>query len=441
MTKQISILIACLCLTIAGFAQKSNIQSTLNYLKDNDLEKARKLIDETVQNESTKTNAKAWMLRAVIYQAIVTPAEFMPKMTFILNDNPMIIDLATANSLSAANPNAFNESLTSFQKALSFDPKYSKEEIAPLLSGLVILAYNQGVAQMNSSKFVDAAKSFDDVISVSNIDAGKPFKGAGAFDTIFANSKILKAKSFYQTGKEDEALPMLEEAVKNPIVQDADVFVMLTEIYDLKNNQAKWLETMKLARAKYPNDKRLIDNEIGFYRKNGKEEELIAKLKEGIAADPKRTDNYLILGQTYYYMANPQDKAQKPLPQPVNAAELEQNALTNYTKALEIDGGNNMYGQYYSAVLHFNNAKIINDQMNKENDDAKYQTMLTKRNQKLDLAIPFFLKAKELIEKEGVNDSNKLMYKDVLSGLAQSYMITDKPDKSTEMNNLLKTVK
>jgi tetratricopeptide (TPR) repeat protein len=439
--KKLSFLVAVLFISMAGMAQKANIQSAINYLKDNEVDKAKKMIDEAVVNESTKTSAKAWMLRGVIYQSIATPSEFMPKMQFILNDNAYMIDLAAANTLKGATPNAMKEAIESYKKALSLDAKYNKDEILPLLSGLVILGFNDGISQMNASKFPDAIKSFEDVLEVSNVDNGKPFKGNPGFDTIFANTRLYQANSYYQSGKEEEALPMLEEAMKNPVTQNPDVYVMVTDIYERKNNEAKWLEVMKMAKAKYPADKRILNNEINYYLKSGKGEESIAKLKEGIAAEPNKVDLYVILGQTYYNMANPSDKDGNPLPRAANATELEQNALTNYAKAIELDKGNNAYAQFYTAILHYNNAKLMTDAMNKEKDDNKYQAMLPKRNEKIELAIPFFLKAKSLIEAEKVNESNKKMYKDILSGLAQSYMITDKADKSTEMQNLLKTVK
>ena len=439
MSKKISILFACLFITVISTAQKSNIQSAINYLKENDVANAKKMVDEAVNNESTKTSAKAWMLRGFINHAIATPSEFMPKLTFMLNENLYNIDLANANALKGANPNAYGEAIESYKKALSFDTKYNKDEIFPLLAGLIYLGYNNGITQMNSSKFQDAIQSFGNAISVSNIDNGKPLKGNPSIDTIIANTKLYQANSYYQTGKEEEALPMLEEAIKNPMTQSPDVYVMITDIYERKNNEAKWTETMKLAKAKYPNDKRILNNEINYYLKSGKGEESVAKLKEGIAADPSKVDLYIILGQTYYNMANPTDKDGKALPSPANAKELEDNALANYAKAIELDAKNS-YAQFYTGIVHYNTAKVMTDEMNKA-DDKKYKEIEPKRNAKIELAIPFLLKAKSLIEAEGVNEANKLMYKQVLSGLAQSYMVTDKAEKSTEMQNLLKSVK
>ncbi|MBK6818763.1 MAG: hypothetical protein IPG85_03780 [Bacteroidetes bacterium] len=433
MSKKLSLLIACLFITTLSFAQKANIQSAINYLKENDIEKAKKMIDDAVVNESTKTSAKAWLLRGVINQAIATPSEFMPKLIFMLNDNLYNIDLASANALKAGNPNAFSESVESFKKALSFDAKYNKDEILPLLSGLIILGFNSGISQMNASKFNDAIKSFDEVIMVSTIDNGKPFKGIAGYDTLFANTKLYQANSYYQTGKEDLALPMLEEAIKSPITQNPDVYVMITDIYERKNNEAKWLETMKTAKAKYPNDKRILNNEINYYLKSGKGEESIAKLKEGIAADPTKVDLYVILGQTYYNMANPTDKDGKALPIPGNAKDLEQNALANYAKAIELDPKNE-YAQFYTGIVHYNAAKVMTDEMNKA-DDKKYKEIEPKRNAKLEQCIPFLIKAKTLIEGVRLNEGNKTMYKEILSGLSQSYMITDKPEKVQKYSN------
>ena len=44
MSKKLSLLIACLFITTLSFAQKANIQSAINYLKENDIEKAKKMI-------------------------------------------------------------------------------------------------------------------------------------------------------------------------------------------------------------------------------------------------------------------------------------------------------------------------------------------------------------------------------------------------------------
>lgn len=438
--KKLVLLTSMFLMGAGAFAQKANIQSAINYLKDNDIANAKKMVDEATTNESTINNAKAWMLKGVIYEAIAIPKEVMPQMQFILNDNPYIIDLNNASSLKASTPNAYKLAIEAFSKAISLDPKYSKDEVSPLLQTLVYLSFNEGVEHYNATKFSEAIASFTQVNQIGAIDNGKVFKGIGSMDTIFANAQYYNASCNFQAGKDDEALPLLEESMKNPISQNADLYIMASEIYEKKGNEAKWTETMQAAKAKYPNDKRIINNEINYYlRYPEKAQEAINKLKEGIAADPKKIDLHIILGQTYYNLANPTDANGRAKAKPANAKELEQNALASYTKATELDA-NNAYPQFYIGLMYYNQAKEITDEMNKA-DDKKYAAMKPNRDALLVKCLPYLEKAKGLVEAEKVNDGNKDMYLQVLTGLYQTYNINNNTAKASEMQEIMKKYK
>jgi predicted Zn-dependent protease len=253
-------------------------------------------------------------------------------------------------------------------------------------------------------------------------------------DTIFANAKLYQGNCAYQLGQVDNAIPLFEEVSKSPYINSADLYVMLADIYEGKKNDAKWQENMKQGKSKFPNDKRLVNSEINYYSNSGKSEELIVKLKEGIALEPKKTDLYIILGQTYYNMANP-NKGDRP----ANAKELEQNALTQYNKVMELEP-NNYYGQFYTGLLYFNQAKTVTDEMNKA-DDKKYEAMKPVRDGLLAKCVPFLEKAKTSIEADQINDSNKETYKQVLSGLLQTYNITGKSEKATAIQALMNKTK
>ncbi len=434
--KKVLLLITLFVGSFSVNAQKANIQSAINYLKDNDIANAKKMVDEATQSESTKNNAKAWLLKAVIYQAIATPKEFMPQLNFILNETPYMLDLSAANALKSSEPNANELAYAAYKKSIELDPKYSKEELSPLLSTLLLVNFNQGITYMNDSKFADAFRVFEFISGLATADFQNFWKGNGQIDTLFANSKLYQANSAYQIGKEEEALPIFEECIKNPITQTPDLYIMISDIYEKKNNEEKWTEVMKAAKAKYPKDKRILNNEINYYLKTGKAEQCIAKLKEGIVAEPGKADLYVILGQTYYNMANPQDKSGKALAKAANAKELEGNALTNYTKAAELDP-KNAYTQFYIGLFHFNHAKEVTDEINKETDDKKYAALVPGRDAIINKGLPYLEKARSLLDAEGLNDSNKGMYKQILQGLMQSFSITGKTEKSTEIQNAL----
>jgi hypothetical protein len=431
--KKVFLSIAFLTIALISQAQKANIQSVINYLKTNEIAEAKKLIDETVLNESTANNAKAWLLKAVIYQAIGTPKDLMPQLIFMLNEKPYALELSVANTLQASTPNANKIALEAYQKSFSIDPKYSKDEIFPLLQTMLGINFNNAITEMNDNKYEAAYKSFGHVVELSKLDAGKIYAGTG-MDTIFANAKLYQGNCAYQLGQVDNAIPLFEEVSKSPYINSADLYVMLADIYEGKKNDAKWQENMKQGKSKFPNDKRLVNSEINYYSNSGKSEELIVKLKEGIALEPKKTDLYIILGQTYYNMANP-NKGDRP----ANAKELEQNALTQYNKVMELEP-NNYYGQFYTGLLYFNQAKTVTDEMNKA-DDKKYEAMKPVRDGLLAKCVPFLEKAKTSIEAEQINDSNKETYKQVLSGLLQTYNITGKSEKATAIQALMNKTK
>jgi hypothetical protein len=176
----------------------------------------------------------------------------------------------------------------------------------------------------------------------------------------------------------------------------------------------------------------LVNSEINYYLNSGKSEELIVKLKEGIALEPKKTELYIILGQTYCNIAN-SVRATKP----ASVKELEQNALAQYNKVIELEP-NNYYGLFNIGVLYNNQAKEFIDEMNNETDDKKYMAMKPKKDELLAKCVPFLEKAKTSIEAEQINDSNKDIYKQVLTGLLQTYNITGKSEKANVIKALIK---
>jgi Flp pilus assembly protein TadD len=435
MIKRIVILATCAFTMFNATAQKSNIQSAINYLKDKEIGKAKKMLDEATVNESTKNNAKAWLLKAVVYQAIATPkSDGMPQLIASVNDVPVLIDLSDANQLLASTPNAATTSLEAYKMGISIDPKYSKDELYPLLANMVFMGFNNGITLMNDNKFNDAFTTFGEVGTLASLDNGKLFKGNGQMDTIFANAKMYQANSAYQSGKEVEALPIFEECLNNPITQSADLFIMTADVYEKQNNETKWMSTIKMAKDKYPSDKRIMNTEINYYDRLGKSDELIKKLKEAVTANPKDVDKYILLGQTYSRMANPEGKAK-----PANAKELEESAIANYKKAEELEP-NNIYAQSNLAMLFFNQVVETNKVMNKA-DDKTYESMKAGRDVLINKSLPYLDKTKILIEREGINDSNKGTYKEILNGLLGAYNALNKADKVAEIQKAIQSVK
>ncbi len=96
----------------------------------------------------------------------------------------------------------------------------------------------------------------------------------------------------------------------------------------------------------------------------------------------------------------------------------------------------NYFTQYYLGLLYYNKAKETTDEMNKA-DDKKYQAMKPERDAIIGKAIPFLEKTKTLVESEGVNDSNREIYRQALTGLVQSYNLLNQTEKANAILSLL----
>jgi tetratricopeptide (TPR) repeat protein len=431
--KKIVIAMALMLSSTLLWSQKSAIQSTIQSLKDNDIAKAKEQIDQAVVNEATSGNAKAWLLKGVIYQAIGTNKEDMPLMNFNLNGNDYVLGLAGAADLHSSIPDALFTATEAYNKSMSLDSKYSKEELVPLISNLAFTHYNNAINFMNAGKFNDAAKSFEATCKVAGLDKGNFYKGVAQVDTLAATSRYYQGYSLYQAGDE-KAVEILEEAGNSPFVSSADLYMMLLELYERKGDDAKWNATIKAARTKFPKDAKLLDQEINYSIKMNKAEEAIAKLKEGIAANPGKLDLYILLGQTYYKMANP-EKGSKP----ANAKELEKSALENFSKVMEKEP-NNVYGQFFTGLIYFNQGKEVNDIMVKA-DDKKYAEMKPQRDELINKSLPYLEKARSLSEAEGIKDENRDNYRSALYGLMQCYSLLGKTEKSEEAKKKYESVR
>ncbi len=73
--KRLAILFLCLSATF-GYAQKANIQSAYNYLKYDQLDKAKEAIDAAVTTESTMNSDKAWYYRGLVYEKLYKHEKF-----------------------------------------------------------------------------------------------------------------------------------------------------------------------------------------------------------------------------------------------------------------------------------------------------------------------------------------------------------------------------
>src|SRR5690606_3365001 len=182
----------------------------------------------------------------------------------------------------------------------------------------------------------------------------------------------------------------------NPIVKGEELYSVLLQAYESSNNESAMMKTIAEARKGFPNNKNFVNAELHYYIKTGRQDELIKKLEEAVAADPKNDELLFNLASSYDNMANPRDASGKELAKPANHAELVKKAAEMYDKALAIKPNEPGY-IYNRGTLYFNDGVQLNKLMNaitgmSAAEQKKYEDLKVKRDDQFAKALPYFEK-------------------------------------------------
>ncbi|MDI9318952.1 MAG: hypothetical protein QM530_00620 [Phycisphaerales bacterium] len=419
MKKGVIIIAVCTMATDA-FAQKSKIYTAKEYMRNGDMKKAVISINEATTSESTKADGDAWFTRGEVYE-----------------------------KLSENDPSAVDESAQSFMKVLEVKPSYDKEAIDYKLKRIAFKAYNAGVSAYsgdvaNSAKsdYEAAYKSFQQVVDIRNVNAGKHFAADKKFDTIAAQALKFQALSAFYGKKNDVVMSVLNKAKANLIARDPFIYSTLIDIYTEKKDDASVEKILDEAKVAYPKNAEISRQEMNYYSRVGKIDVLVTKMEEAVKTDP---DNPLLqynLGVLYGALANPIDDKGE-LKRPANAKDYETKAEMAYKLAIDADPNKSEY-HYNLGALYFNNAADIIHQMNKlgttDADNKKYDAFKLTRNTLFAKSLPYFQKSYDLLSPNvaKLNADDKTTYRNSLVALQNIYEALGQGEKGSEMSKKIK---
>lgn len=343
--KKISIFIVGLIFTLTASAQKTKVQTAWNYLKYDELDRAREAIDEAAKNESSMNMDKTWYYRGMIYQNLYKHAKY----------GNLVAD-------------PLEEALISFNKSIELDPKSENmEDILKRKNILVGQFGEQGGDQYKNGKYAEALRSFESIIKINPTDSSVLFNCAIAADKA---GDLEKAKGYYNK---------LIESKYN----DVKIYNLLAAIYKTEKNEDKSYEIIQKGRKAFPDDNNLMIEELNYFLAHGKSEEAIASLEKAILIDPNNAS-------LYYAQGNLLDKA-----------NLDEKAAASYKKAIELKS--DYFDAYYNlGAMYFNQGAEMANKANEipPKDVAKYEEAKKKFEAKFKEAQPFLEKAWELNPKD-----------------------------------------
>ncbi len=424
--KKAILIAAGVSLTSLSWAQKQNIQTANDYLRDKDYDKAVEYINMAVNNPDTKDNAKAWYTRGNIYMS--------------MQNEPG----KNANS-------PYREAATSYMKVAQLDAKYEKDAVT---QGLIVAAYNyynDAVVAFNKKDYEQSMQLSKNTIDIHDMEGGKRF-ASKSFDTVSASALMIQSYSALYAKKYDVALVLLQALKANPIEKNANVYLSLIDVYKVQQKDAEMLATIEEGKALYPDNVNLRNEELNYYIKTGKQDVLMKKLEDAVAKEPNNGELLFNLANIYNNLAFPKDGVAKP----ANFDELFSKAESNYQKAIAIDGANGGYN-YNMGVLYYNMATEYNKRMNdaadvinktkvaaeKKKQEDNYTKLTATRDANFDKAVPYLVKTVEAYEPnvKTLNEDDRFSYVSALTALKEIYARKNDMAKSGEYKAKLELAK
>jgi tetratricopeptide (TPR) repeat protein len=377
MIKKLSFLVMTVSILTVAKAQNPKVVSAFNYLRNNNLEKAKINIDEASVHEATINKAKTWLYKGNVYYMIA------------ISKDPKIVNLDT---------NALEVALVSFKKSFELDKaKEYEKEIYNGINNCSIEYFKKGVSNFQNNNLnlalVNFEKSYNIAKEVGRIDTSALLNAAIAAEA----TKSPKAKQFYSS-------------LVDMNYNKASIYKSLSDIYKTEDKDtAKALEIVQKGRKLFPDDYKLLIAETNIFMQTKRKKEAENNLKLAIQKDPNNPVLYNVIGNSY------QDNN--------NFEEAEK----AYKKSIELNP------KYFDALfnlgaLYFNDGVRIFEAADKISDQKLYEVEKEKFEKRFKESIPWLEKALE------INPNDQY----TISQLKQLYSRTGQMDKLKELNEKTK---
>ena len=412
-------------LSATSFSQEKYVNSAMTaFTKTKDYDEAKSDIDKAMASPETMDKPKALWAKAQIY--------------FALRDMPQYKDA-----------DMYGEVTKALLKLAELKPDYEKEDVDIMFYNLVGYYYNGALKEFyvdttNPNHFTLAGDMMKNVIKIGTVNGGKRFEKLKKVDTIAAKAGMVVANSAYNSGKYEEAIPLLVAVKNNPITKTPAAYEALMNAYEKTKQTTEEQAVLQEGRQAFPNDQMLRNDELNYYIVAGKQDELVNKLQQEVAKDPKNGELQIILASTYMGIANPK-KGDKP----ANSEEYITKAEGAFRSALDASPDNADYNYLFGA-LYYTKAKDVNDQINSITgtsaaDNARYDKLKTVRDGLFEKALPLIEKSYNLLDAKSkagtLKDGDKPIYISSMQALSQIYLVQNKLDKVKEIKTKMAATK
>ena len=357
--------------------------SSFNYLKYNELDKAKETSDFCISCDKSKTDPRVWYYRGQIYQQIHTSKEFSKldpeaaDKAFEAYKSALLFNFVDPALQQLDIINKPEDQMKFFTALNDLKTKYTDSEMLMDIlmnqyPGLANIFVNKGVDEyQNNKNYEKAYKYFENSLFVSGMSM--------RVDTPVIFYAALAAQ---KCNKYKEAIELFKVLTKLEYGKDdkekATNYYLIADTYRSQGDTVKYLDYLKKGIDKYPADNTaLVVELINYYLTTNKAAEALSYLDLATKNNPENATYWFAKGSLYD--GNMKD--------PVKAIEC-------YKKSIELkddyfDPNYNMGAIYFNDGAELlNKANAIPPDKNKEYKEAK-----AKAEDKLREALPYLEKA------------------------------------------------
>lgn len=357
------------------------------------LEEARKAIDIACDKAPTNITSKAWSQKGQIYGEYANIDEINMQL----------------KKTKAENPEAPVKAYQAYKKSLEFaQKKWEKADALKGLADMLNKLRNTGADQFGAKNFKLAYDAFAGVVDANAIlkQAGEKNILADADAGTYAYYAALSAQSGAMNA---EAEGMYKKLIADKFELKETPGAIYSGLYNVLNAQGKEADAVKILEdgvKMYPNDTELLFNQINYYLKQNKLNELIEKLQTAIAREPNNAGLYSTMGNVYENLSQIEAKANNT----AKADDYTAKAMSYYNQSVEKDP-KNFDAVYSIGAMFYNKAASMTSEINKLNDDMsdagtkKYEVLKAQMTDYFKQGLPYFQKAEGL----NPNDRNTLL--------------------------------
>lgn len=316
------------------FAQNSALKDAKRSLGKDDLNEARTLINQAVQNAETSSNPETWKIMGDIGNKAFDNERTKAMLGQSTNDKVMYDGL-----MESYLPYLKADSLAELPDSKGRVRNKFRKDISSILKANHPFYINGGVYYNEQNNYSKAADFFEVYWNIPTLPMFAGESNAFVLDSTYQTIKYYAIITAIQAEDHKRALKMLERAANEPFIensayQESDIYELMASEYINLGDSAKYLEILYTGADKFPKSKYFIPNLVNVFIRDGQTDRALEYLDQAILNDPSNACDFnsvkgALLAESGDY-SGAEAEYNKALAQDPNCERALENLARNY---------------------------------------------------------------------------------------------------------------